>query len=219
MKNKTLLILSFLYFLHYCANGQTKEDKPNLATLILKAKINLGDAETIYQRDSLKLAKIYQLRSCVNELLNSFNQSTYIEDSNYIKLLASDIDLIPQMIRKPDQATDLLNYLIESFSLKIKFNALFGFHDNSLYHKLTVKIRVVQKNKDLQGYTIGCNTKFWFNRDPPSMYANGNISPTTIELPPGVYVFILLKDKFRKTFEHTIGGNQQQLQEITFSLD
>jgi len=215
---RILKLFPIVSLIPFFAHSQVFSDTLSPEALVLKAKINLGSAEYFYQTDTQRVRQLQHLRSSINELTNILEESGYSEDTQYYKILSNDIALIKRLIVDTAHFVKIVSYLNRSFELKIKYNSVSGFHDNAVFDKIIVNVRVVKKNIDQQGYEVACNTLFWEDK-PPVLHANDNTSPTKMVLPPGDYVFYIIKDKFSTKFYRTVGAEQKQSQDLKFTLD
>lgn len=201
-----------LAFSHNCYS-QIKDDTLSIEEVFFNFKKLTRKAEVKYNINDTIYPKIVQLEKIGDTLIENLISSSLKYDSMYVLAISRD-NIILESILSDSINVDLkLKYLINNFSLRLSYSILFGF-TNAPITEIEVVIYVKKGGVDQIGYTIGCNTLFWFDKDPIK-FASGDSSPTTIFLPPGEYIFyVKKKGQTISTSQRTIGNQKLDLKQV-----
>jgi hypothetical protein len=155
-------------------------------------------------------------------LVNILASDGHSLEANYKCVLVSDIALI-RHIATCDSChlgfAKELNYLDTVFKIRAQNSHTYNFDNNSFNH-VEVTIHVTKSSIDQQGYLVGYSTAFWYD-NPPIFFANTSTSPTVMNIPPGEYMFHIMKNnKDIGSMKKTIGDqNATGKQKIELQID
>lgn len=137
-----------------------------------------------------------KLKQKIFFFIGNVESAQVIPPKESLDVLNNDLVILDGLVFGSVNRTDsvylCLKYLDSAYQRR---NNLEGFYTFSPYviQSIKVRIMVTRGDRDMQGYDVECRTKLWMNKKA-LWHSDRPRSPCDIEIPPGIYIFSVLRE-------------------------
>lgn len=223
MKNYTITLLMFLIVLAFGENQVKAQSTLQTADTFNK----LGDC---INRAEGKYAEMQSAKKVLRDIRKSFDfisnkwlgaEAKKELPPDYLKTLGINCELLAQAVQATDQAEAVGKLKSVKRDLQFKEKAARkGLNAaENLNASINVTVRTFRDDKEVSGYSIGCNPQLYADNDPSLFPFNSDTSPSIRSLPPGYYILWIKKNGQKITSrEISIGDQDSSDTDIKISL-